>query len=115
MSNFTKMIPTLNDSYLCGAHNIEVVEEDDDVTVVTSNVSHTSCKDANQDQEHEQPSQMFGPAHKRYTVSRKDAWQRMVEMKSLRDIDQAHLAFNTHKVVRAVEMAISDSGATGHF
>jgi len=43
------------------------------------------------------------------------AWMRVIHANNLTQLPQAAMALNTKRVTRAVQWAISDSGATGHF
>ena len=87
---------------------IEYTNNDDDKTVVTDNTT---------------PEQEKGTADERPTNSGhipaatnlKQAWQHILQANNLYSHPNAAQMLNTTSIRRAVEWAISDSGATGHF
>ena len=49
------------------------------------------------------------------TMSKSEAWNAIVDTNRLKELPRAETIFDKSKVVRQVEFAISDSGATAHF
>ena len=81
---------------------------DDDITVATDNTTS--------DTETEIEEQT--PANRRHApmgTNFRQAWQQILQANNIHNHPNAEQMLNTTKIQRAVEWAISDSGATGHF
>jgi len=102
-----------------------VLEDDDDETVVTSNINEGyndgddfGMQDMPLTTHHEKPVQMTKmvtpviPPNSRWA---KSAWNSIIQQQDLQDLPNVGTIFNTTRMKNAVEYAISDSGAKGHF
>ena len=129
------MIPTPNNNrtnfYESLNQSIEFEEEEE--TVVASNVSTASAPSPqNQDQAQRLDRNITGPTkrdppiasisiaptnerHQCKISTRAQAWKEIISKQKLQQVNNATMVFDTKRVTRAVELAISDSGATGHF
>ena len=104
-------------------------DDDDDVTVVTSNKNRDHAQDAVtqiatciEDDDRTDEIDENGPTHAMFQMgagppmaTRITAWRQIVQAKNLQQLPLASTIFNPQKITRAVKHAISDSGATGHF
>ena len=125
------------------ANYFAALEDDDDETVAAYNVNEGYLNEANFGMENVIPTKHNEtPAHilhttiprcdpnceKREQINKmvkpyflpnsrwaKNAWQSIVTQQELQELPNAGTIFNTTRLKHAVEYAISDSGATGHF
>ena len=110
------MNPTPTTNHLTKATNIIV--DDDDITVLTSNVSGAiqDNKKPNQDPHQENVHLIDNnSAQAANMVTKSHAWPPTVALKQVHIRNNAQMAGTTKRATRAVDMAISDSGATAHF
>ena len=116
MLELTMMNPTPTINQLNKATN--TVVDDNDITVVISNVSratHNVNKQNHDRHQHDRHLNEDNSAQASHMVTKLHAWATIVALKQLHQINNSQMAFNTKRVTRAVEMAISGSGATAHF
>ena len=93
------MIPTMTARIFPKVHHCSTVIDEDEVTVTTSNVGNPShCH-----------------RHKPSRVSRQGAWNSIFQHNSPSHRNNAHIIDKDREVPHVIDMAISDSGATGHF
>jgi len=125
------------------ANYFAALEDDDDETVAASNVSERYLDEANIDMESEIPTKHDEtPTHILHTTTPRcdpnyekpeqtnkmvtpvflpnsrwaeNEWQSIVTQQELQELPNAGTIFNSTRPKHAVEYAISDSGATGHF
>jgi len=114
--------PTLNNNYYTS------LEEEDDITVVASNKSKdfgtrentaqqanpsdVKPKDENTSRGTMSNGQQTGAP---IFPTRQKAWAKKVELEGLKDVMNAETMFNTSSIKIAVDQAIADAGAKGHF
>ena len=94
------MNPTPNNNYY------NTLDDDDDKTTVTSNTSQNSST----------PTDVLN--YKEVNTSfptRQKAWAKIIELERLKETENAETIFNTSSIRIAVDQAIADAGATGHF
>ena len=81
---------------------------DDDATVVTDNTT----SDTETEIEERTPA---SSGHIPMATNLRQAWKHILQANNIHNHPNAEQMLNTTKIQRAVEWAISDSGATGHF
>ena len=114
--------PTYNNNYY------NSLEEEDDITVVASNKttrdreSKHALQQKTTDIETREdvntpriPITHENRVHAPIFPTRQKAWAKKVELESLKDDINAETMFNTSSIKIAVDQAIADAGATGHF
>jgi hypothetical protein len=125
------------------ANYFAALEDDDDKTVAASNVNEGYLNEANfgmvdviptkgnetpshilhttiprcfpNCEKPEQVNEMVTPFFLPNSRWAKNAWQSIVTQQELQELPNAGTIFNTTRLKQAIEYAISDSGATGHF
>jgi hypothetical protein len=129
-TNPTKMIlqPKSQGNYFAAL--VVEFDDDDDITVVTSNKNRDHAQVAvtqiatciEDDVRTDEIDENNEPTHSMFQMGAGPpmatiitAWRQIVQAKNLQQLPLASTIFNSHKITHAVKHEISDSGATGHF
>ena len=92
--------PTSNNNYY------NALDEDDDKSIVTSNTSQNSST----------PTDVINKKEVNTSLpTRGKAWKKIIELERLKETEHMETIFNTSSIKIAVDQAIADAGATGHF